>query len=112
MESSSKHEVVLTYDRVGKSSLTYEVDDEIVKEIRKLGTYDFYVLYTLLDPRFEVMFRPLTTIIDIGANIGSYAIPLGKLVANRDGGNVVAVEGSRATGSVHGRGVISPSRSV
>jgi FkbM family methyltransferase len=90
--------VELRYQSIPPFRLAYETEDEIIHEIRRFGAYDRYVLDMMLNPGFQRRIGPVRTVLDIGANIGTYAVAFGKLLG--PSGQVIAVEGNTETARV------------
>ena len=67
LNESKKNLVKLSYDQTGDIWLSFKIEDEIVTEIKKYGTYDFYIMHTLLSERFSSTFRNIYNFVDVGA---------------------------------------------
>ena len=98
MNEPSFKTIELRYQSLPPFRLAYETEDEIIQEIRRFGAYDRYVLEIMLNPGFQRRIGPVRTVLDIGANIGTYAVAFGKLLG--PSGQVIAVEGNTETARV------------
>ena len=91
----TKNLAKLSYDQTGDIWLSFKIEDEIVREIKKYGTYDFYIMHTLLSARFSSTFRNIDSFVDVGANIGPYTLALAKKIG--DQGHVLSIEAGTET---------------
>lgn len=98
LENYQKNLIKLSYEQTGDIWLSFKIEDEIVREIKKFGTYDFYIMYTLLSDRFCSTFRRIDNFIDVGANIGPYTLALAKNIGDR--GHVLSIEAGYETSQV------------
>lgn len=90
--------VKLSYEQTGDIWLSFKIEDEIVREIKKYGTYDYYIMHTLLSDRFSSTFRNVYNFVDVGANIGPYTLALAKKIGDR--GHVLSIEAGSETAQV------------
>jgi len=94
---TSPPSVTLSYLSLPPFQLCYREQDEIIREIKLLGTYDHYVFAVLLKNswRRRVGLADRPVVLDVGANIGVYSIALA--LAYGPEAKIYAAEGNADT---------------
>jgi len=89
--------VVLKYMVVPPFALGYRVEDEIIGEIKALGSYDHYVINMITRKSWlrRMQVPDNAVILDVGANIGVYSIALAHTIGPN--ATIVAAEGNAET---------------